>query len=436
MVAPADRSAQLLGGGRDLLPACGSTVVVCVSGGADSVALLRMLHALDAWRLVVFHLDHGLRAESAADARWVAGLCHDLGLTCAIATIALREVARDRKQGLEQAGREERYRRVAALARQLPAQAILTAHHRDDQVETVLMHVLRGAGATGARGVPPRRDCAGTPLVRPLLHIPRAQLHDYLHALGQGWREDGSNRDLALRRNALRHRVLPLVEAAEPGFSQALLRWSQAQSDGDGAGGVLYHLLRAHGLEPSRERVRRLRELDSGAAGEALHLGHWLVRRMHGGLQWQDLRVAPTPEPAPVRIAGPGSALRGASCLLLRLGPQPDAAALRTRPGEAWLDQAALAWPLTWRPAEPGDWWQPLGAPGRQRVFKTFADRKLPRARRAQVAVLSDCHGVVWIPGLGISQRVRVQPGSSSVLHGWVLPPPNLTGGGAGGLAP
>jgi len=434
MAAPADRSAVLLATGRGLLPPAGATLVVCVSGGADSVALLRLLHAAGSWPLVVFHLDHGLRTESAADAVWVVSLCRDLGVACEVATVALRELARARKQGLEQAGREERYRRVAALASRLQAQAILTAHHRDDQVETVLMHLLRGAGATGARGVPARRACGATPLLRPLLHVPRADLHDYLRSLGQDWREDRSNRDLTLRRNALRHRVLPLLEDAEPGFSQALLTWSQAQSDGKGAGGVLYRQLRDHDLEPSRQRVRRLGELAAGSAGEALHLGPWLITRAGAELEWQDLRAGPRPPLPSRRIIGPGSALHGACALLLRQEPQPAAAALRTRPGEAWLDHAAVAWPLAWRPVEAADWWQPLGAPGRQRVFKTLSDRKVPRSRRAQVLVISDAQGVIWIPGLGISQRVRVRDGSATVLHGWVLPVPDLAGDGAGSL--
>jgi len=423
VAAPADFSAALRAQSRALLPPEGTVLVVCVSGGADSVALLRLLHALAAWRLVVFHLDHGLRAESAQDAAWVAALCGSLGIECRIECVELHALARERRQGLEQAGREERYRRVAALAGLLQAQGILTAHHRDDQLETILMHVLRGAGANGARGVPARRDCDGIPVFRPLLHVTRLELRDYLASLGQDWREDSTNRDVALRRNAVRHRVLPQLEAAEPGFSQALLAWSQAQAQAleDQAGGVAYRQLRSHALEPSRQRVRRLQELAAGAPGRALHLGRWLVTRNGLGLEWRDLGALASAALPTVWITGPGSAWRGASSLLLRQEPPPDPAALRTRPGEAWLDRAAVSFPWAWRTVEPADCWQPLGSPGRQRVFKTFSDRKLPRAERAQVAVLSDAQGIIWIPGQGISERVRVRAQTATVLHGWSL---------------
>ena len=268
-----------------LLPSAGSTLVVAVSGGADSVALAHLLYALGRHRLVLFHLDHGLREEASADARWVEQLALDLQWSCVSQRVELRALARSRRLGLEETGREERYRRLAAVALQERAQAVVTAHHHDDHLETILMQLLRGTGADGGRGLRERRELVpGVALLRPLLGLTRAQLRGYLEAGGHAWRSDATNADLRFRRNLVRHRVLPLLSAAEPGFAQALARFAREPASVSPASASARDALRAHGVAPSRERIRRLEELSSGEDDRELHLGHQLVRRVRGAL--------------------------------------------------------------------------------------------------------------------------------------------------------
>ena len=226
LVAAVDRALRAAGG---LGP--GATVVVGLSGGADSVALTDALAALRrrrSFRVVAAHLDHGLRPGSDADAAFCAALCARLDVPLRQGTADVRGRAAREKGGLEQAARRERYaflRRVAAEER---AAAIAVAHTRDDQAETLLLRLLRGAGTTGLGGMRPR---AGD-LLRPLLGVSRREVVEHLRERGLEWREDPSNADLAHRRNRVRHELLPyLEERFNPGIRAALARTAALLAD-------------------------------------------------------------------------------------------------------------------------------------------------------------------------------------------------------------
>ncbi len=419
-----------------LLPERGARVLVMVSGGADSVALLDLVYATRRWTVVVFHLDHAMRAESIEDAAFVAA-------RAARARPGAGERARGHRPDRAAPGRRARGcgaaralpPRRARAARRLGAQAILTAHHRDDQAETVLMHLLRGSGEAGLRGMAPRRAQGAVPLVRPLLVASRAELRDHLRARGLAWREDASNGDGRFRRNHLRARVLPLLEASERGFTVALLGLGAARGEviegAEAESAALLRELAAHGLAASRAHVRALRALARGPMGSAVTLGRWRIARAAGALAWQDRRALAALRgraAAEVALPGPGSARRGRERLTLALAPAPQDPRLPA--GQAWLDAAALRWPLTWRAARADERWTPLGSPGRQRVRKSLADRKVPALERPGVGVLADAEGVVWVPGLAIAERVRVTRATVAAIHGAVEPVPRLGGGG------
>jgi tRNA(Ile)-lysidine synthase len=213
------------------MPPRGSTLVVGLSGGADSVALADVLATLRrrrGFRLVAAHLDHGLRPGSAADADFCAEVCRSLDLPFRRGAADVRARAARERGGLEQAARRERYDFLRRVRDEEAAAAIAVAHTRDDQAETLLLRLLRGAGATGLGGMRPR---AGD-VLRPLLAVSRQEVLAHLRERGLAWREDPSNADTAHRRNRVRHELLPyLEERFNPGIRAALARTAGLLAD-------------------------------------------------------------------------------------------------------------------------------------------------------------------------------------------------------------
>jgi tRNA(Ile)-lysidine synthase len=218
----------------------GERVVLAVSGGADSVAMLAIFRALaprqaHRWQLHVAHLNHRLRgADAEQDADFVARLADrmDVPATVGSADVAARAAAEG--GSVEQVARRARYEFLADVAVRVGAAAVATAHTADDNAETVLHRICRGTGLTGLRGIPPVRPLAdgrGVRLIRPLLGVSRADLRDHLRQGGLCWREDATNRDAGPMRNRLRHEVLPLLaERVNPQIAAALNRLAACAS--------------------------------------------------------------------------------------------------------------------------------------------------------------------------------------------------------------
>jgi len=209
-----------------LLPR-GARLLVAVSGGADSVALLRLLQAINGsdywgWTLVVGHVDHGIRGEaSAGDARFVEGLARELGL------LFLSRKLRVRGKASEAVLREGRWKALAAMAKKARCVGIVTAHHADDQAETVLMRMMRGCGVDGLRGIPAVAEMREVGVYRPLLNFRGADLREYLKGMGQAWREDETNALERYTRNRVRSELLPLMESMYPGAADAIRRLAE-----------------------------------------------------------------------------------------------------------------------------------------------------------------------------------------------------------------
>lgn len=241
----------------------GVTVLAAVSGGGDSVALLRGLSALAArtpgpGRIVVAHFHHGLRGAAADDdAAFVADLARQLGLECEIGRAAPGELA-PRQRGREGAARHARYEFFRAVAGQCGARFVVTAHTADDQVETLLQRLLRGTGVAGLAGIPRARSLVpGIALLRPLLTFRRDELRDYLDQLGQPFRHDASNDDEQFARNRLRHELLPLLARRySPDPAAALLRLAESASNCTRVVARLVDELAAHAVEHCGDRVR------------------------------------------------------------------------------------------------------------------------------------------------------------------------------------
>jgi tRNA(Ile)-lysidine synthase len=231
---------------RSLMSA-GERMCVALSGGADSVALLLSLveanHAKEALGVVLsaVHVHHGLRgADADADEAFVQELCGQLGVPLAVERVDVAGRQAAEREGLEEAARELRYEVFRELMKSGKADVVATAHTLDDQAETVVMKLLRGAWTKGIGGIAPvienaSEESAGKEwqgrIVRPILGVRRAEVEVYLRGRGQTWREDATNRDVSLTRNRVRHELMPVLRGFNPGVDVALTRLAEIARD-------------------------------------------------------------------------------------------------------------------------------------------------------------------------------------------------------------
>lgn len=412
--------------------------LVAVSGGPDSVVLLHLLvatreqHRLE---LVVAHYDHGIHPASATVASAVRALAGRYGLPY-----------REGHGGLgagasETAARAARYAWLEAARFQLGAELVITAHHADDQVETVLMRALKGSGPAGLAGMADRRGV----LVRPLLPFRRGAILRYLRAEGLAAWGDPANQDPRHLRSWLRGDVLPALRARLPRVDDGLLRLSRQAARGRAAWNAVVDLL--PGLDFRLEHAgfsvaaRSLSGYDSALAESVLISA---ARRV-------GCRLGPTRTGRVLRLVGRG--VSGTSVplsegwtaelafdrLVVSRG-EPDAGlptwTLHGAEGQGtwgrwrvrWVrepapdrqERAALAaWfapaPLVIRTWSAGERLRPLGGTGRRLLVRCFQDARVPRSHRARWPVLAGPAGVVWIPGVSRSDALLPEPGTEAV---------------------
>jgi tRNA(Ile)-lysidine synthase len=198
-----------------------ASIVLAVSGGPDSVVMLDYFARQARGRrlkLYVCHVNHGLRgAESDADEKFVRRLAESYGLPCGVFRARVKALAEKTGSGTEHAARTERYRLLLKYARSKGCRLAATAHHSDDNAETVLLNLLRGTRARGLAGIPPSRPLGGgVRVIRPLMALSRREIEDYLRANGMKARKDSSNDDQKYTRNWIRATLLPLLEKKQP----------------------------------------------------------------------------------------------------------------------------------------------------------------------------------------------------------------------------
>jgi tRNA(Ile)-lysidine synthase len=432
--------------------------LVAVSGGADSVALLVLLHGLAkrfSWRLTVAHLDHGIRSRAAAggDAAFVAALAKRLKIPCVVGRARVPALARRRGISLEMAAREARYAFLVRTARTVKADVIATAHTADDQVETILLKLLRGAGRGGLSGMAAATTVGGIPLLRPLLEVSRREIESLLREQQIPWREDESNRDPAFLRNRVRHELLPLLERDyNPNIRATLLRSREVMAAEDAwldeiARGILedcapdatlstqlqgYPLaarrrvirlwLVRQGVLPASldfdgvARVDKLLERNRGSRRVELP-GGWQVERRYDRLsavKGSVPGVAAVPEVPAVRLKVPG--VTRVKALNLRIMATLAPGVVKDRgagpgvfPARATLSAKVLKERDLWvRPVKAGDRILPFGMTGSRKIQDILVDAKVPRAERALIPVLTCADRIVWLPGYRIARNCAV----------------------------
>lgn len=413
-----------------MLPPAGGTLLVAVSGGRDSVCLLHYLASLPRnFTVAAAHLDHGQRPTAGRDVAFVRELCQKLDVPCYVERADVPALARAAGVGLEEAGRRARYDFFLRTAEAIGAQRIATAHHADDQAETVLLNLLRGTGPQGLAGIPPVRG----PIVRPLLQTTRREIEDYLHQHGLTWVEDETNQDESLKRNLLRRQLMPQLEQLHGGAAgnicraAELLRQEDAFLDElaaayvppEGATAQRTRLLSA----PPVLRLRALRLLTERlpvgkkdftaahyrAMSELLESGGLLelpghTRALCRGDELR-LETAP-PDPEPMALQ-PGENLWDDCCITLYLRdgvPGPEGLYLRRDAG-----------PLSVRPYRATDRLTLPGSRGSRSVKRLLTERGLPPEQRSRIPVL--CAGeqpaAVW--GVGVDTAFLPEESGQSI---------------------
>lgn len=435
----------------------GDRLVIGVSGGPDSLCLLDVLYSLAGSHglvLCVAHFNHGLRPEAEADVSFVRAEAARRGLDCLSETADVRAAAAASRQSLETEARALRYAFLARVARQKGASLVAVAHSADDQAETVLMHLLRGAGLRGLRGMLPKRAIGqAVVLIRPLLAITRAEILDYCAENKLTPLMDSSNADTRFARNRVRHALLPTLEAYNPNLRARLARTAAvAAGDYEIWLAAVQRLWAETALveldHPERVAFDRARWLALSAAQQRALLRTAAERLMEAQ---DEIDFAPL-EAAVMfsRAARPGRSCTLAAGLVLRVeaerivvcpaaatgldaGDWPRLVAGALAPGwrlqieavdaAAWhaqqtetasrwtgfIDADRLAEPVTLRSRWPGDRFQPLGMGGHTvKLSDFFVNRKVPARQRDTWPLLVCGHEIVWVVGLRLDERYRV----------------------------
>jgi tRNA(Ile)-lysidine synthase len=444
----------------------GEKLLVAVSGGPDSVCLLHILVKLQeelTAKLHVAHLNHQLRgAESEADADYVSDLARQWGIPATIERRDVKGYQTRQRLSLEEAAREVRYRFLTQVAGSIGADRVAVGHTKDDHIETILMHLIRGAGTRGLRGLQPYTEWQSKTgrlvIIRPLLEISHQETEDYCRHHRLAPRLDASNLSLSPLRNKIRHQLLPLLQSYNPRIAEALLRTGHIASDD---------------IDFLDKEIARLWNRIAKQRGETITLDkegfdqlpptlkRYLLRasaeRLLGSAKDIEMRhieemMSALAKPAGKRLSLPGG-------LIFSLGYDQyllasDLAALSPLPGlegevqlnipgqtqipgwrieaaiidreqmtekggdfTAYFDLGKTGDKLLLRPRQRGDRFQPLGLSQPKKVGEFMINAKIPQAWRQQVPIVCSPSQILWVVGWRIDDRVKVSANTKQVLR-------------------
>ncbi len=415
----------------------GSLSIVALSGGADSVALLLGLLHLEQ-PLVAAHCNFHLRGEeSDADEAFVRQLCEERGVKLYVEHFDTEAYARQQRISIEMAARELRYDFFEKLRQQLGADTIAVAHHRDDNVETLLLNLVRGSGLKGLCAMQPQNGF----IVRPMLSIPRTEIEEFLKKAQQPFRTDSTNTDTAFKRNKIRHELLPLLRELNPSIDRTLAetitRLNEAQSllrslrsDSIAAPALplrlslaslqsspfphtlIFNFLSPYGFTPSQ--CRTIAQECSERVGAMYESGEYLCVRDR-----EALILAPRPpriahfelpiEEGELTLPN-GATLRLHRCTRTALPEIPKS------PNIACLDLAQITFPLFVRTPQEGDRFAPFGMKGTQLISDYLTNRKRNRLEKLASLLLCDAQGPLWLINERPDRRAMITSSTQEVL--------------------
>ena len=408
--------------------------LVALSGGADSVALLLILQQLD-YRIETVHCNFHLRGEeSDRDEDFVKSLCKQHNIPLHLIHFDTEEYASVHQVSIEMSARELRYQYFEQLRRDIGAEKICVAHHRDDAVETLLMNLMRGAGIHGLTGIHPKNGA----VVRPMLGVSRQEIEDYLRQRDQSYVIDSTNLEPDVLRNRVRLQLLPLIEEIYPGSTDNIARSVYYLSEAEKVYNAYFctqdslssliisrsslssspsPLCSLHeSLSPlgfNRTQIEQILASLQGESGRVFTSPtHTLV------IDRQSIIVEPVREPMkPLVIPEPGVyCLDGTA--KVRVEQISTGTRVSRDPQVATLDASQIHFPLTLRPVQEGDRFQPFGMKGQKLVSDFLTDQKQNILEKRRQLVLTDVSGtILWLVGLRIADPYRITESTNSILQ-------------------
>lgn len=439
----------------------GDTIVVAVSGGPDSIALLHGLCQLKSryrWKVIAAHLNHSFRGQEAdEDGRYVEKIAEELSIPSFIEKINVPQKMKEWGMGSQETSRLIRYEFLDRVARSYPKSIIATAHHADDQVETIIMRLLRGTGIEGLSGIPIKRMEKGVPLIRPLLRVSRSQIEHYCKVQGLFPRTDKSNLSGKYTRNRIRLEVIPLLKRENPEIAQGFTQLSivsQAENEymeleaKEQLNSIIaeketnkiiieqkdflrYHValqrrmiklilsyLSGKSIQIQFKHIEECRILfQSSSPSASLNLpGTIMVRREYNRVIFSRGKSSDSPSfhytlPIPGQIFIPEIG-RTFTCSWVEGGQIPQ----ENSPKRTVLNAQLIHGDLSIRNRQPGDWMRVKGMDGSKKIKEIFIDEKIPKLQREQVPLLTDEEKVLWIPGIKHSAACSLSSDGERVL--------------------
>ena len=419
-----------------------SKYLVAISGGADSVALMRVLKTLG-YSFEVAHCNFHLRGEeSDRDESFCRDICKELGLEIHVAHFATREYAEAHKMSIEMAARFLRYDYFDKLCGDIGASSIVIAHHKDDSAETILMNIIRGTGLHGLLGISPVRDN----IIRPLLCVSRIEIEDYLQAIHQDNITDSSNLLNDAVRNKIRLDIIPVIRQINPSFSDTIvnmasrlrmvsdifdthmaqcideLRCNYPNDYGIKAFSIdkisdeytLYYLLADYGFS-SGSIDSIYTQMSNCQTGKMFHSSTHTLLIDRGKLLIQEERAPFHPLKLPIdgHYIIDNSKRLHVETLSFNSDDEIEKA-----PYVAQIDADKVKMPLTIRNIQPGDKFSPLGMKGKKLVNDFLSDMKINLLEKRQQLIVADANGnIVWVVGKRIDHHFRITKSTKKVIR-------------------
>lgn len=419
-------------------------LLVACSGGIDSVVLVHLLHELQ-YDCSILHCNFQLRGkESNRDQAFVVQLADQLSIPCHVNTFDTEKVMNEWGKGVQETARILRYNwfdeQVNLHAANGKQPLLLTAHHQDDQLETVVFNFFRGTGIAGLTGMNTKDGC----LVRPLLFASRNEIESYAIDKKLSWVEDSSNKETIYARNQLRHDVFPLLEKAVPSFKQNLSnnikRFQETEMLFKQQIALIQKRVvekRDKGYAIAVNKIKHLVPLDTivyeifspfgftaTQTGELkklfiAHTGSFMQSPTHRVLKNRDwLLIDPLHEiSSSVYVIEKDQSSVSVGDKTICISMHENSSMLSAAANEAWLDASKLEFPLLVRPWKNGDYFYPLGMKKKKKISKFLIDQKLSKTEKESQYVIESAKKIVWVVGRRIDDRFKVLPHSKEILQ-------------------
>ena len=439
----------------------GDTIVTGVSGGADSICLLFALLKLKEklhFHVIVCHINHGIRGEQAdADERFVREICREQDIPCRIFHENVELIAKNRKQSLEEAGREVRRKAFEEVCAKAGGTKIATAHHQNDGAETLLMNLCRGTGLQGMCAI---RPVSGM-WIRPLLCMTRREIEECMKEEGIPFCHDETNGEDTYTRNRIRHQVIPLLETqvnvrAVPHLYEASLQaqeiWEylalqaeesyricveETESGGmllkkdriDGLPFILQKLVAKKALERaagsrrdlSAAHVDAVLDLFQGQVGRIRHLPYQLTaRRVYAGVALGRTSQTEAIRPRNLKVPGTTFIPERSLCVHCKILERQEKFSEKELPQKTytkWFDYDIIKNSLLIRTREAGDFLVIDKKGSRQKLKAYFINEKIPREERDHILLIADAEQIIWIPGRRMNSAYQVGENTKKILE-------------------